>query len=61
MWKNIEAAPARRNFGLNGSFQNDDNNQKVNLGVGVYKDDQNYPYIIMYKNSRKLAFGRPNY
>ena len=34
MWKNIEAAPAVAILGLTEAFKND-NNQKVNLGVGV--------------------------
>ena len=40
MWKNIEAAPADAILGLTEAFKNDDNTQKVNLGVGVYKDEQ---------------------
>lgn len=40
MWKNIEAAPADSIFGLTEAFRKEQNPQKVNLGVGVYKDDQ---------------------
>lgn len=39
MWKGIEAAPADAILGLTEAFKKDSNPQKVNLGVGVYKDD----------------------
>jgi len=40
MWKEIEAAPADAILGLTEAFKKDSNPNKVNLGVGVYKDDQ---------------------
>jgi aspartate aminotransferase/aromatic-amino-acid transaminase len=40
MWKNIEPAPADAILGLTEAFKKDTNPSKVNLGVGVYKDDQ---------------------
>jgi len=40
MWKEIEAAPADAILGLTEAFKKDTNPDKVNLGVGVYKDDQ---------------------
>ena len=39
MWKNIEAAPADAILGLTEAFKSDSNTNKVNLGVGVYKDE----------------------
>lgn len=39
MWKNIEAAPADPILGLTEAFKNDARPEKVNLGVGVYKDE----------------------
>jgi aspartate/tyrosine/aromatic aminotransferase len=39
MWKNIEAASADAILGLTEAFKNDANPKKVNLGVGVFKDD----------------------
>lgn len=39
MWQNIEAAPADAILGLTEAFRSDSNPQKVNLGVGVYKDE----------------------
>ncbi len=39
MWKEIEAAPADAILGLTEAFKSDDNPKKVNLGVGVFKDD----------------------
>jgi len=40
MWKEIEAAPPDAILGLTEAFKKDTHPQKVNLGVGVYKDDQ---------------------
>ena len=39
MWKEIEAAPADAILGLTEAFKADTNPEKVNLGVGVFKDD----------------------
>jgi aspartate aminotransferase/aromatic-amino-acid transaminase len=39
MWKNIEAAPADAILGLTEAFQAESRPGKVNLGVGVYKDE----------------------
>jgi len=39
MWGNISAAPADAIMGLTEAFIKDTNPNKVNLGVGVYKDD----------------------
>ncbi|MDZ8118673.1 amino acid aminotransferase [Pontiella agarivorans] len=39
MWKEIEAAPADAILGLTEAFKKDKNPGKVNLGVGVFKDD----------------------
>ena len=40
MWKEIKPAPADVILGLTEDFKKDANPDKVNLGVGVYKDDQ---------------------
>jgi len=46
MWKEIEAAPADAILGLTEAFKKDSNPKKVNLGVGVYKDDQGTTPIL---------------
>lgn len=46
MWQNIEAAPADSILGLTEAFKNDPNPAKVNLGVGVYKDDNGQTPIL---------------
>ncbi len=40
MWKSVAAAPADSILGLTETFNKDNSPAKVNLGVGVYKDDQ---------------------
>jgi aspartate/tyrosine/aromatic aminotransferase len=39
MWKNVEDAPADAILGLTEAFKNDTRPEKINLGVGVYKDE----------------------
>ena len=46
MWKEIKAAPADAILGLTEAFKKDSNPKKVNLGVGVYKDDQGTTPIL---------------
>ena len=46
MWKEIEAAPADAILGLTEAFRKDSNPNKVNLGVGVFKDDQGTTPIL---------------
>lgn len=54
MWKNIEQAPADAIFGLTEAFKNDPNPDKVNLGAGVYKDDDgNTPVLASVKAAEK--------
>ncbi len=55
MWKDIEAAPADSIFGLTEAFRKETNPRKVNLGVGVYKDDQGRtPVLQCVKAAEKL-------
>lgn len=55
MWKNVEAAPADAILGLTEAFKNDPNPAKVNLGVGVYKDDLgNTPVLLCVKEAEKV-------
>ncbi|WP_419174119.1 aromatic amino acid transaminase [Desulfosediminicola sp.] len=55
MWKNIEAAPADSILGLTEAFKNDSNPAKVNLGVGVYKDDAgNTPILGSVKAAERI-------
>lgn len=55
MWKNIEAAPADSILGLTEAFKNDPNPAKVNLGVGVYKDDAgNTPVLGSVKAAERI-------
>jgi aspartate/tyrosine/aromatic aminotransferase len=54
MWRNIEAAPADSIFGLTEAFKKETNPRKVNLGVGVYKDDEgNTPVLDCVKVAEK--------
>lgn len=55
MWKNIEAAPADAILGLTEAFKNDANPNKVNLGVGVYKDNNGQtPILACIKEAERL-------
>ena len=55
MWKDIEAAPADAILGLTEAFKKDTNSKKVNLGVGVYKDDDGAtPILNCIKKAERL-------
>jgi len=54
MWKSIQPAPPDSILGLTEEFKKDQNPQKVNLGVGVYKDDDgNTPVLRCVKAAEK--------
>ncbi|HID70943.1 MAG TPA: aspartate/tyrosine/aromatic aminotransferase [Desulfobacterales bacterium] len=54
MWKSIQPAPPDSILGLTEEFKKDQNPQKVNLGVGVYKDDDgNTPVLSCVKAAEK--------
>ena len=46
MWKNVQPAPPDSILGLTEEFKNDQNPEKVNLGVGVYKDEEGNTPIL---------------
>lgn len=46
MFENIQAAPADPILGLNESFANETSPNKINLGVGVYKDERGKTPIL---------------
>ncbi|SBS25024.1 Aspartate aminotransferase [Marinomonas spartinae] len=46
MFEHIQAAPSDPILGLNDAFRNDPNPKKINLGVGVYKDEQGTTPIL---------------
>lgn len=45
-WSSLESAPADPILGLNESFKKDTNPKKVLLGMGVYRDNDNKPFIL---------------
>ncbi len=55
MWKNIIAAPEDTILGLTEAFNKETNPQKVNLGVGVYKDNDGItPILECVKRAEQL-------
>ncbi len=46
MWKSIQPAPPDSILGLTDEFRKDKNPEKVNLGVGVYKDENGSTPIL---------------
>ena len=58
MWKSVTAAPADSILGLTEAFKSDNNPAKVNLGVGVYKDDQGItPILDCVKEAERILLG----
>jgi aspartate/tyrosine/aromatic aminotransferase len=59
MWQNIVAAPADSILGLTDAFKKDPNPAKVNLGVGVYKDESGEtPVLNCVKVAEKILLER---
>jgi hypothetical protein len=58
MLENIAAAPADPILGLNDKFLSDSRSHKINLGVGVYKDDSGNTPVLRYSRQRRLRAGR---
>ncbi len=55
MWQDIQAAPADSILGLTDAFRKDPSVQKVNLGVGVYKDEAGKtPILKCVKAAEKI-------
>ncbi len=61
MWKNVEAAPADAILGLTEAFKSDPRFAKVNLGVGVYKDEEGHtPILQAVKKAEKILLDTEN-
>lgn len=54
MFQHVETAPPDAILGLNEAFRNDSNPEKINLSVGVYKDEQGVtPVLKCVKEAEK--------
>ncbi|MEW4565342.1 amino acid aminotransferase [Bremerella sp. JC770] len=54
MFQHVETAPPDAILGLNEAFRNDPNPEKINLSVGVYKDEQGVtPVLKCVKEAEK--------
>jgi aspartate aminotransferase/aromatic-amino-acid transaminase len=61
MWKTVEAAPADAILGLTEAFKKDPRFAKVNLGVGVYKDEEGHtPILDSVKKAEKILLETEN-
>lgn len=57
MFENITAAPADPILGLGESFKAETRDNKINLGIGVYKDAKgNTPIMRAVKEAEKRLF-----
>jgi hypothetical protein len=45
-WTNVELGPPDAILGVTEAFKKDTNPQKINLGVGAYRDDSGKPYVL---------------
>jgi aspartate/tyrosine/aromatic aminotransferase len=59
MWENIQPAPPDSILGLTEQFKKDQNPDKVNLGVGVYKDNNGItPILGAVKKAEQMLIAR---
>lgn len=45
-WANVKMAPPDPILGVTDAFKRDTNPNKINLGVGAYRDDNGKPYVL---------------
>ncbi|PFX23708.1 Aspartate aminotransferase, mitochondrial [Stylophora pistillata] len=45
-WSQVELGPPDAILGITEAFKKDTNPQKINLGVGAYRDDSGKPYVL---------------
>lgn len=45
-WTNVKMAPPDPILGVTDAFKKDSNPNKINLGVGAYRDDNGKPYVL---------------
>ena len=61
MWKNVTPAPEDAILGLTEAFKKDQRFGKINLGVGVYKDEEGHtPILDSVKAAEKRIFEKEN-
>lgn len=61
MFENVEVAPADPILGLTEAFNKDPNPQKINLGVGIYKDAQGKtPVLASVKEAERRLLEQEN-
>lgn len=46
VWSNVEMGPPDAILGVSEAFKKDTNPNKINLGVGAYRDDNNKPFVL---------------
>ncbi|KAF2359213.1 Aminotransferase class I/classII [Trinorchestia longiramus] len=46
VWSNVEMGPPDAILGVTEAFKKDSNPNKINLGVGAYRDDNNKPFVL---------------
>lgn len=61
MWKNVTPAPEDAILGLTEAFKKDPRFAKINLGVGVYKDEEGHtPILDSVREAEKRIFEKEN-
>jgi len=59
-WQQVPLAPPDSIFKLTDAFRRDQSNQKVNLGVGAYRDDNNKPWVLpVVKKATEILLNDP--
>ena len=46
LWANVEMGPPDAILGVSEAFKRSTNPNKMNLGVGAYRDDQGKPFVL---------------
>ena len=58
-WNDIPLAPPDKILGISEAYNNDSNPQKINLGVGAYRDNSGKPIIFpSVKKAEEILLGK---
>jgi len=62
-WSHVEMGPPDPILGITVAFKNDTNKEKMNLGVGAYRDDNGHPFVLeCVKKAEEIVFNEhPNH
>lgn len=60
-WSNVEMGPPDAILGITEAFKKDSSPQKINLGVGAYRDDNGKPFVLECVKKVRSSYSTSSY